>query len=114
MWLMLQQDHPDDYVISSGETHSVREFTELAFKELGIDIEWHGKGVEEYGIDKATGKVIVKVDLKFYRPTEGSVLLGKSEKAEKMLHWKPKISFKDLIKIMVEADYKRVLDERSI
>lgn len=114
MWLILQQEKPEDYVIAAGETHSVREFVELVFKELGIEIEWHGEGVNEYGINKETGQVIVKIDPQYYRPSEVDLLLGKAEKAEKNLNWKPKTSFKELVKIMVEADYKKVLNEKSI
>src|SRR5436305_897017 len=87
MWLMLQQDQPDDYVIATGKTHSVREFVELAFNELDIEIEWRGKGVEEYGINKTTGEMIIKIDPKYYRPNEVDFLLGKAEKAEKILKW---------------------------
>ena len=108
MWLIMQQDHPDDYVIASGEDHSVREFVELAYKELGIEIEWHGEGINEYGVDKHSGKTIVKVDPQYYRPAEVECLLGRAEKAKKKLNWQPKTSFNDLVKIMVEADYKTV------
>lgn len=106
MWLMLQQDHPDDYVIATGENHSVREFVELAFKELGVTIEWHGSGVEEYGIDTKNGNTIVKVDSRYYRPTEVEFLLGNPAKAKKMLDWEPKTPFYDLLKIMIQADYE--------
>lgn len=111
MWLMLQQDKPNDFVIATGETHSVREFVELAYKELGVDIEWRGTDSEEYGIDIKTGKTIIKVDPRYYRPTEVDLLLGNSAKAEKMLQWKPKTSFKELIHIMIEADLKKVTAE---
>jgi GDPmannose 4,6-dehydratase len=104
MWLMLQQDKPEDFVIATGETHSVREFVELAYKSLGIDIEWQDKGVNEYGIDKRTGKTIIKVDPTYYRPTEVDILLGNAAKAKEMLKWKPKTTFSELVKIMVEAD----------
>ncbi len=106
MWLMLQQDKPDDYVIATGETHSVREFVELAFKELGVDIEWHEEGVNEYGTDTKNGNVIVKVDSRYYRPTEVEFLLGNPAKAAKKLNWTPKTKFHDLLKIMVQADYE--------
>lgn len=106
MWLMLQQDHPDDYVVATGETHSVREFVECAFKELGVDIEWHGEGSDEYGIDTKNGNTIVKVDPRYYRPTEVAYLLGNPAKAEKQLNWKPKTHFQDLLKIMIQADYE--------
>ena len=101
MWLMLQQDDPEDYVISTGETHSVREFTELAFKEVGIDIEWEGEGVNEIGTDTNTGKVLVEVDPKYYRPAEVELLIGDSSKARKKLGWKPKVTFEELIKKMM-------------
>jgi GDPmannose 4,6-dehydratase len=114
MWLMLQQDTPDDYIISTGEIHSVREFVELAFKELDIDIKWQGEGVEEQGFDGKTGQVIVKIDPKYYRPTEAAFLLGKAEKAEKILKWKSKTSFKELVKIMMDADYQKVCDEKAM
>lgn len=114
MWLMLQQGQPEDFVIATGETHSVREFVECAFKELDIEIEWHGSGVDEYGINKATGEIIVKIDPKNYRPSEVDFLLGDATKAEKALNWKPKTSFKELVKIMIEADYKKALGERAI
>lgn len=108
MWLMLQQDSADDYIIATGETHSVREFVELAFKYLEIDVEWHESGVNEYGIDRATGEVIVKVDPSFYRPNEIDFALGKAEKAEKVLHWKPQTTFQELVKIMIEEDFKKL------
>jgi GDPmannose 4,6-dehydratase len=113
MWLMLQQDKPNDFVIATGETHSVREFVELTYKELGIDIDWFGTGSEEYGVDKKSGKTIIKVDPRYYRPTEVDLLLGCSAKAKELLKWKPKTSFKELIKIMVEADLKKVSAEKS-
>lgn len=107
MWLMLQQDIPDDYVISTGEAHSVREFAEQAYKEIGVEIEWHGEGIEEYAINKRTREIVIKVDPQFYRSTGTDVLLGKSEKAQRVLNWKPKTSFQELVKIMVEADCAR-------
>lgn len=108
MWLMLQQDKPEDFVIATGQTHSVREFIELAYKELGIDIEWHGSGVDEYGVDKANGKTIVKMDPQFYRPSEVDYLLGNAEKAKKVLNWTPKTSFHELLKIMIQADLEKL------
>ena len=111
MWLMLQQEQPDDYVIATGESHSVREFTEAAYHELGIEIEWHGTGIDEYGIDKSTGRIIVKVDPQYYRPAEVNFLLGDGAKAEQILSWKPKTHFRQLVKIMVEADLKLVNEE---
>ena len=109
MWLMLQQEKPDDYVIATGETHSVREFAELAFKELGIDIIWQGKGAEEVGIDASTGKVIVEVDPKYYRPTEVELLIGDPSKAREKLGWKPKVKMEELVKIMIKSDEEEVL-----
>lgn len=113
MWLMLQQEKADDYVIATGEAHSVREFVELAFKELDIEIEWHGEGVSEYGVDKKTGKIIVKIDPRYYRPSEVDFLLGNPEKAKRIFNWKSKTSFQQLLKIMVEADYNRLLNLSS-
>jgi GDPmannose 4,6-dehydratase len=104
MWLMLQQDKPDDYVIATWETHTVREFVELAFKEVGIDIKWEGKGLDEKGIDSKTGKVLVKVNPEFFRPAEVELLIGDATKAKKKLGWKPKVSFRELVKIMIKAD----------
>jgi GDPmannose 4,6-dehydratase len=114
MWLMLQQDKPEDFVIATGEVHSVREFVELTFKELGIEIEWQGEGEDEIGIDSQTGQVLVKIDSRYYRPTEVDFLLGKAEKAEKILKWKPKTSFKELLKIMVAADLAKASRELDL
>ena len=109
MWLMLQHDTPEDFVIATGEYHTVREFTTLAFAELGIELEWQGEGVEEKGIDKATGKVIVEVDPKYFRPAEVDQLLGDPTKAKTLLGWNPqKTSFRELIRIMVNHDMKKV------
>jgi GDPmannose 4,6-dehydratase len=106
MWLMLQQDEPDDYVVATGETHSVREFTELAFREAGIDLEWEGEGVNEIGRDMESGKVLVEVDPMFYRPTEVDLLIGDSSKAREKLGWEPKVSFEELVSMMVKNDLK--------
>jgi len=106
MWLMLQQEKPDDYVIATGETHTVREFVELAFKEIGIEIVWHGKELEEIGINKATGETCVAIDPKYFRPTEVDYLLGDATKAYKKLGWKPKTTFKELVSLMVKEDLK--------
>ena len=111
MWLMLQQDTPDDYVIATGEMHKVREFVEISFKHLGIDIVWSGNGVDEIGKNKNTEKVIVKINPKFYRPAEVELLLGDPSKAKKNLNWSPAISFTDLVKRMVESDLKKVEKE---
>jgi len=103
-WLMLQQDKPQDYVIASGEAHSVREFVELAFLAANINIQWIGKGVNEKGIDAKTGSTIVQIDSKYFRPSEVELLLGDPSKAEKELGWKRKISFQDLVSGMVRYD----------
>ncbi|XP_031558047.1 GDP-mannose 4,6 dehydratase-like [Actinia tenebrosa] len=104
MWMMLQQDKPDDFVIATGEMHSVREFVEKSFHHVGVEIEWEGEGDTEIGKDKKTGKVLVRVDPKYYRPAEVELLLGSAVKAEKILGWKRKTKFEDLVKEMVEAD----------
>ena len=104
MWLMLQQDKPDDYVIATNEPRTVREFVETAFKHVGIEIQWNGEGINETGIDKATGKTVVKVNKKFFRPAEVDILLGNPEKAEKTLGWKREISFSQLVERMVKND----------
>jgi GDPmannose 4,6-dehydratase len=103
-WLMLQQDEPKDYVIATGETHTVREFVELAFKEVDINIRWQGDGVDEKGIDSQTGKILVEIDKKYFRPAEVELLLGDSSKAEKELGWKRQVSFRDLVSGMVKYD----------
>lgn len=109
MWLMLQNDRPDDYVIATGEYHTVREFCTLAFREAGIMLRWEGSGTDEKGIDMATGKVLVEVDPKYFRPAEVQELLGDPTKAMTELGWNPhKTSFEDLVKIMVEHDRKFV------
>jgi len=107
MWLMLQQEKPDDFVMATGEAHTVREFVDLAFKELRIDLEWKGKGVEEKGIDN-DGEVRVEIDKRYFRPTEVDYLIGDARKAEKELNWKAKTKFEDLIAIMVKADWEKV------
>ncbi len=112
MWLILQEDKPSDYVIATGEMHSVREFCTLAFEKVGIELEWLGEGVEEKGIDKKTGKIIVEVDPKYFRPTEVEQLLGDPTKARETLGWNPtKTSFKELVYKMVEADVQKVSKE---
>ncbi len=112
MWLMLQQDEADDYVVATGETHKVREFVELAFKHVDIEIEWQGEGVDEIGIDKATGKTVVAVNPKFFRPAEVDILLGDPSKAEEKLGWKRKVSFEELVKRMVLSDLEKVKKEK--
>lgn len=106
MWLMLQQNKPDDFVIATGETHTVRSFVELAFKEVGIEIKWTGKGTFEVGINQENGEKIVEIDPRYYRPTEVDSLLGDPTKAKEKLGWVPKITFEQLVKQMVEEDYR--------
>lgn len=112
MWLILQVDKPDDFVIATGETHTVREFVELAGKHLGFEIVWKGKGVDEIGIDKKTGKTIIKIDPIYFRPAEVDLLIGDPSKAKKVLGWTPKTKFKELVQIMAEADYEN--EKRTI
>jgi len=101
---MLQQDKPEDFVIATGEMHSVREFIELAFAHAGVTITWKGKGVEETGQDQATGKTLVRIDPQYYRPAEVEQLLGDPTKARTKLNWVPKVKFRELVSMMVEAD----------
>jgi len=108
MYLMLQNDKPDNYVISTGETFSVKDFINTSCNELGIDIEWQGLGIDETAIDKKTGKSIIRINPKFYRPTEVDLLLGNSTKAKKMLKWKPKTNFYELVSKMIEYDYNKL------
>jgi GDPmannose 4,6-dehydratase len=108
MWLMLQQPQPDDFVLATGETHSVREFIQLAFAEVGRKIEWRGKGIDEQGVDAKTGEVLVSIDARYFRPTEVDLLLGDPTKAHEKLGWKHKTSFRDLVKEMVAADLVEV------
>lgn len=111
MWLMLQQDKADDYVIATNETRTVREFVETAFACVDINVKWHGEGVEEVGIDDATGKVVVKINPKFFRPAEVDILIGDPTKAESELDWKREISFKELVERMIKNDMKLVEHE---
>ena len=104
MWLMLQQEKPDDYVVATGETHSVREFVETAFERIGINIEWSGKRVKERGMDTKTGRTLVTIAPQFFRPAEVVSLTGDYSKAKEKLGWSPKISFKELVAIMVDHD----------
>ena len=108
MWLMLQQDKPGDYVLATNETHTVREFVEESFKELGITIRWEGEGVDEKGYDAQTGKLLVDVNPKFYRPAEVEFLWGNSAKAEQTLGWKRDVDFKGLVSMMMDADLREV------
>ncbi|MFZ2492692.1 MAG: GDP-mannose 4,6-dehydratase [Thermoanaerobaculia bacterium] len=104
MWLMLQQETPADYVIASGETHTVREFCDLAFRRAGFDLEWQGSGVDEKGVDRKSGHVLIEVDPRYFRPTEVDLLLGDSTKARTELGWVPRVSFPQLVELMVDSD----------
>ena len=108
MWLILQQEKPQDYVLATNETHTVREFVELAFVEVGIEIEWKGTGVDEKGYDKETGKLLVDVNPRYFRPAEVELLWGDATKAERELGWERKISFRNLVSMMVDADMKEI------
>ncbi len=111
MWRVLQQDKPEDYVLATGVTTTIRDFCNMTFKELGVEIKWEGKGVHEKGIDKATGKTIIEVDPKYFRPTEVDLLLGDATKAQKKLGWVPKYDLPMLVKEMVEEDLKEAKKE---
>ena len=111
MWRVLQQDKPEDFVLATGVTTTIRDFCNMTFKELGIQIEWKGKGVNEKGIDKATGKTIVEVDPKYFRPTEVDLLLGNAAKSREKLGWKPKYELPELVKEMVKEDLKEAKKE---
>ncbi len=113
MWRMLQHDTPEDFVLATNETHTVREFVEEAFKVLGEEIEWLGEGANEKGFLKSSGKEVVGIDPRYYRPTEVDLLLGDYSKAKKILGWEPKTTFKDLVKVMVEADYAKAQKRNS-
>ena len=114
MWLMLQHEQPEDFVIATGEQHSVREFTERAFAHVGIELRWQGEGIQEQGIDQATGRVLVEVDPKYFRPAEVETLLGDPTKAKTLLGWNPqKTSFEELVRLMVEHDVQYVATHRE-
>jgi len=114
MWLMLQQNDPDDFVLATGQAHSVREFVERAFTHIGVGLVWEGTGVDEVGKDAKTGKVVVKVDPVLFRPQEVNYLLGDASKAKEKLGWQPIVAFDDLVSEMVNADRQAVREgERS-
>ena len=104
MWLILQHDRPDDFVVATGETHSVREFATLAFREAGLELEWHGTGLDEKGVERGTGRVLVEVDPRYFRPTEVELLLGDPSKAERELGWRRRVTFEELVRRMVRYD----------
>ncbi len=108
MWRILQQEKPEDILLATGEQHSVREFTELAFEEVGIEIEWAGENENEYGVNNKTGRTIVEVDSSYYRPAEVETLLGDASKAKEILGWEAKTPFKELVSIMVKSDWEKV------
>jgi len=111
MWLMLQQDQPNDFVIATGEAHTVREFAEVAFGELGMEIKWEGEKEKEIGRDRHTGKPLIKVDSFYYRPTEVDILLGNPARAKERLGWEPKVKFHQLVHLMVHADLEKAKKE---
>ena len=115
MWRMLQADEPDDFVLATGETKTVREFVEKAFKMINVEIEWKGERgtVEEYGVDKATGKTLVNIDPKYFRPTEVELLVGDPSKAKEKLGWAPTTTFEELVRLMMEADLKHIEKSRG-
>lgn len=112
MWRMLQQPEPDDYVLATNQSHTVREFAEIAFKEVGRSIEWQGSGVDEIGLDRETGATLVAVHSDYFRPTEVDYLLGDYSKAKEKLGWEPKVTFEEMVKQMVAADFERIKHER--
>jgi GDPmannose 4,6-dehydratase len=111
MWLMLQQEKPDDYVMATGVTTSVRDFIAMAFKRAGLELEWKGSGVDEKGIEKATGRVLVEIDKRYFRPAEVELLVGDPTKATTKLGWKPTVQLPELVEMMVDADMKRAEKE---
>jgi GDPmannose 4,6-dehydratase len=114
MWRIVQQEEPDDYVLATGEAHSVREFVELAFAQVGRKIEWRGKGIDEVGIDAASGETVVRIDSRYFRPTEVDELLGDPSKARRVLGWKHKVTFPELVEEMVTADLEVIARERHV
>ena len=112
MHMILQNKEADDFVIATGETHSVREFTTLAFKHAGMDVKWEGKGLDEIG--KIDGKIVVKVNPKYFRPAEVDLLIGSPEKAKKVLGWTPKTNFEELVKMMVDSDLKNMSEQSKL
>ncbi len=113
MWRMLQQDRPDDYVLATGEAHSVREFVEIAFRHSGIEIAWRGEGVEETGVDAQSGRVLIEVDSRYFRPTEVEALLGDPSKAQRVLGWRHTTTFQDLVREMIEVDRAAIAREHN-
>jgi GDPmannose 4,6-dehydratase len=114
MWMMLQQEEPDDYVAATGEMHTVREFIEKAFEHVGRRIEWRGKNVDEQGIDLSTGQLVVKIDPRYFRPAEVEQLLGNPSKAKRQLGWEPEVKFEQLVRIMTDGDLRLLNDSRYV
>ena len=114
MWRILQQETPDDYVLATGETHSVREFIELTFSKVGRTIEWKGSGVDEVGIDAISGDTLVKIDSRYFRPTEVDMLLGDPSKAQRVLGWKHTVTFQELVSEILDSDLKVVAEESRV
>ncbi len=112
MWMMLQHEKPSDYVIATGEMHTVREFIEKSFQILGMPIQWEGSGADEVGIDKNSNKIVIRIDPQYYRPTEVEQLLGDASKAREILGWKPQVTFEKLVEIMVKADYDAIMQNK--
>jgi GDPmannose 4,6-dehydratase len=113
MWRIVQQPQPDDYVLATGETHSVREMVELSFAQVGRTIAWRGKGIDETGVDAATGETLVKIDRRYFRPTEVDLLQGDPSKAHRVLGWRHKVTFSELVAEMVKSDLKAVAQESN-
>lgn len=114
MWRMLQQEMPDDYILATNETHTVREFIELSAKHLGFDIEWQGKDVDEVGIDKTSGKVLIRIDPAYFRPAEVELLIGDYSKAKEKLGWEPTVKFKELVELMTDSDHKNEAEKAGL
>ena len=114
MWLMLQQEAPEDYVIATGETHTVREFCERSFARAGIEVAWEGEGLHERGVDRANGNVIVEIDPRYLRPTEVDMLLGDASKARERLGWTPRTPFPELVNLMTDHDLELARDEAHL
>lgn len=108
MWQMLQLDRPQDIILATGETHSIKEFVDLAFEELDMELDWTGDGIDETGIDRQSGKILVRVDPRYFRPTEVKMLIGNPSKAKELLGWEPKVKFEELVRIMVKSDWTKV------
>lgn len=114
IWLVLQQNKPEDFVLATGKTFSVRHFVELAFREVGVHVVWQGKGIEEKGLDAETKKILIEISPEFFRPTEVDILVGDASKAEQVLGWKPRTNLEDLVQLMVAADLEEVAHERRV